>query len=55
MAESKKIQTCAPLPERERSRLAGTVNSWHVNMNASASCSHVFLSKSIAKTSRFHQ
>src|SRR5271165_1255743 len=48
-ARSKKIQTWPPFPERERSKAAGTLNSWQVSRKAWASYSQVFLSKSAAR------
>src|SRR5674476_518644 len=48
-ARSKKIQMWPPFPERERSKAAGTFNSWQVSTKASESYSHVFLSKSAAR------
>src|SRR6516165_9975017 len=48
-ARSKKIQIWPPLPERERSRAAGTANSRQVSRKARESYSHVFLSKSAAR------
>ena len=38
-----------PFPERERSRAAGTLNSWQVSTKAWESYSQVFLSKSTAR------
>src|SRR5215831_2946951 len=48
-ARSKKIQIWPPFPERERSKTAGTFNSWHVSRKARESYSQAFLSKSAAR------
>jgi hypothetical protein len=49
MASSKKNQTCAPRPERERSRAVGRFSRRHVSRNAVASSCHPALSKSTAR------
>jgi hypothetical protein len=48
-ARSKKIQMWPPFPERERSKAAGTFNSWQVSRKARESYSQVILSKSAAR------
>jgi hypothetical protein len=49
IGSAKKIQTCPPLPDRERSRTAGIPLSRQVAMNARASRAHDDLSKSAAR------
>jgi len=46
---AKKIQTCPPLPERERSTAAGTCLDRQASRNVLTSCCHVSLSKSAAR------
>jgi len=45
----KKIQTCAPFPERDLSKLAGMVHRAQTCKNAEASSIQVVLSKSMAR------
>ena len=46
---AKKNQTCAPLPERERSTATASPSRRHVCLNARTSSIHELLSKSTAK------
>ena len=49
IGSEKKIQTWPPLPERDRSRAAGTPFAWHVSIIADASAAQLALSKSAAR------
>lgn len=50
--DSKKIQTWAPSPDRERSNAAGTPLRWQASRYASASSAQVPLSKSHASSAQ---